>query len=89
MSIKTGTLNHTIHPPVYIPTRQFVIKWVRGFFRAIAGFMTSLQAAQCVVRRAEHLRLRSNQELARVGLTRHDIPAELLREFERCRIMAP
>lgn len=85
MNIRTVTPAPMDFASVLGAGRQFVIRIFSGVADGATGFVSSLQAAQSVVRRAEYLRMRSNGELAQAGLSPQDVPAELLREFERCR----
>ena len=85
MSSKTVTLAPVEFASGVGACGQAVLRIIHSVADGAVGFFSSLQAAQSVLRRAEHLRMRSNEELVRAGLSRQDIPAELLREFDRCR----
>jgi hypothetical protein len=54
--------------------------------RTALGFLDSLHAAQAVAWRAESYYAMSDQQLARIGLTRDELPAVLLRELNRTRL---
>lgn len=72
--VETAGYVGAVPPPGFALPRA-----IRRIVRAGARFMGSLRAAQMVVRRAERYYAMSELELARLGLTRDDVPAELLR----------
>jgi len=59
---------------------------VGKILRTALRFLDSMHAAQAVAWRAESYYAMSDEQLARIGLTRDKVPAELLRELERARL---
>lgn len=65
-----------------LDTRGFVPFRIFGkVARAAATFERKFRAAQTTARMAEHYYSMSDESLARIGLTRDQIAAELLREL--------
>lgn len=62
----------------FVPLRP-----LRRLLQGAVRFFESIRAAQIVVHRAERYYAMSDLELARIGLTRRDVPAELLRVLTR------
>jgi len=61
------------------PPRLQLSRALAKFLRNAARFVASMQAAQIVAQRAERYYAMSDRELAQLGLSRRDVPAELLR----------
>jgi len=57
-------------------------RFARGIGRAPRRFVTTLHAAQVVARHADHYFAMSDPQLARAGLSRESVPAELLHELD-------
>ncbi|MEJ2380103.1 MAG: hypothetical protein P8076_02860 [Gammaproteobacteria bacterium] len=62
------------------------IRSVGRVLRTALSFLDSMHAAQAVAWRAESYYAMSDEQLARIGLTRDQVPAELLRELDRARL---
>lgn len=71
----TSDDEHAAHPSA-------LARALRGLGRASARASASLRAAQVVARHADHYYAMSDAELARIGLTRDQLPAALLRELD-------
>ena len=71
-------------PVTNLDTRGFVPSRVFGSMaRAASTFARKFRAAQSTARMAEHYYSMSDASLARIGLTRDQIAAKLLRELMR------
>lgn len=83
MSTRTGTMLYEVQVLSSGALRSAPLRIVRSLARSAHRFITSLQAAQAIVRRADFYYSRTSEELGRMGITREDVPAALLREYER------
>lgn len=79
MSVDTETAVY-LEPASGLSVGGFApLRPLRRLLRGAVRFFESIRAAQIVVRRAERYYAMSDLERARIGLTRRDVPAELLR----------
>lgn len=65
------------------PRRSPLSRVVGSYLRSAARFVEALRAAQIVTRQAERYYAMSDHQLASIGLSRDEVPAELRRALER------
>lgn len=70
----------------YLPTSQAVKEWFRpinGLASRVVEFFEAVRVTRAVSKQAARYYAMNGLQLAEIGLTREQIPAALLREFER------
>jgi uncharacterized protein YjiS (DUF1127 family) len=67
----------------FSPERLPFSRVIGKYLRAAARFVEALRAAQIVTHQAERYYAMSDSQLASIGLTRENVPAELRRALER------
>ena len=70
----------------YLPASRAVTEWFRPLHRLVSRvgeFFDALRVANAVSQTAARYYVMNGAQLAEIGLTREQIPAALLREFER------
>ena len=67
----------------FSPKRLPLSRIIGNYLRGAARFVEALRAAQIVTRQAERYYAMSDSQLASIGLTRENVPAELRHALER------
>jgi hypothetical protein len=81
MSVNTQTAGYPERAPRLTTARVGLFLLIGRLARGAVRFMQAFQAAQIVAHRAERYYAMSEQELARIGLNRRDVPAALRRDL--------
>lgn len=86
MTATTKTAKYFDSPPRLATGGLGPVRSVGKVLRTALSFLDSFHAAQAVAWRAEAYYAMSDEQLARIGLTRDEVPGKLLRELDRARL---
>ena len=81
MNAKVATVVYVKSAPGLNPRSFALFRVMSRIGRSAAMVVNTIQTAQIVAHRAERYYAMNNSELARIGLTRDQIPAKLTRLF--------